>query len=777
MLLPLIGAAWLFGFAAKGALGAPWWLAGAALACGAAGATWRLGPRRGALLGAIALATLAGGLRFELGVATPDEPPGTVFTGELTISGTIASEPDPAARSVTYRLAIDASSAHEHALEGAAVLVTLHQYTELLPGDRLRVRGRIEQPSANLDGFDHRAWLLARGIVGRMPFPTIEAVERGPASRERLSARLRLHIERVLEHALPEPEAALAAGIAVGRDDGMPPALVEDFRVSGLSHLTAVSGGNVAIVSAVAFALLVPVAGRKWAVAPAVAIVAACLVAAGFEATIVRASIMAWIFLAGLWLGRPQSGLSGLAVAAIAMTAWSPAIARDVGFQLSLAATAGLILLTPWFSSAATWLAERAGIGAIVGTWPLQALSFTLAATVATLPIVAHTFERVSLSGFIANIAAQPLFVVAFTLSLGVALAGSAWEPAGWLLGLAAYYPLAAINALARAAAAPPGAAVSTGGLGAAAATVWLCALGAAGAALYLRPLPPVVRREASRRDLLVRRGIVAAAAGAAATWAGVASLAPLPGPGKLEVHILDVGQGDAILLRTPGGQDILVDGGPSGITLARELGAVLPHWDRTLDFVVLTHAQEDHVAGLVEALRQFDVGTLAEGSTTSTSLSYRLFAEHAGRAVLLQRHDLIAIDGVRIEVAWAPPDGEGWSANDASVVLRVRYGDAVLLLTGDIEAGAQQVLVEQGGIRAQVLKVPHHGAATSDAAFFRAVGADVSLIPVGASNPYGHPREETLALLGSVAVFRTDIHGRISLSTDGAAWRVWTER
>ncbi len=241
-------------------------------------------------------------------------------------------------------------------------------------------------------------------------------------------------------------------------------------------------------------------------------------------------------------------------------------------------------------------------------------------------------------------------------------------------------------------------------------------------------------------------------------------------GPSDFEMVVLDVGQGDAILLTTPGGHHVLVDGGPSGIGLARELGAELPHWERQLDAVILTHPDEDHVAGLPEVLARYGVGLEHDTGVTKDTHAYAVYRQRAGERDEVRRGDSWELDGVRFEVLW-PPDGYSDEAtNETSIVLRVTYGDVHFLLTGDFEAGAQHALMALDDVSADVLKVPHHGSKTTAADFLDAVGAQVAIISVGAENRFGHPSAEVLEELTGTTMLRTDLDGRVTVKTDGHA-------
>lgn len=312
MALPLAGLAWFAAMAAVAALDLPAWLLPLVLLSLA---------RWSAALAILAVVALAGGWRLE----TADYgalPAAVALVGQdVTVEGDVVSEPDPGERSTGFDVALDRVFSPAGALPTAGkVRLTDHQYSDLLPGDRVRLSGELAEPPV-FPGFDYRGFLARCGVVGLMRFPQVELLERGEVSFARQTAKARLALDRRLQQALPEPEASLAAGIAFGRDGTLPDDLYDDFRDSGLAHLVAVSGSNVSLVTQLAFLLTIPLLGRRRAILPALLLGAAYLVAAGFSPSVVRAGVMAAILLAGLWLGRPQSGLPALALAGMLMTA------------------------------------------------------------------------------------------------------------------------------------------------------------------------------------------------------------------------------------------------------------------------------------------------------------------------------------------------------------------------------------------------------------------------------------------------------------------------
>ncbi len=776
MVLIALALGWFTGLVPVAAWSAPWWVGAAwivaalpALALSGARARWKLAAA------VIVMALVAG---WRLDHALDAAPPAVVaFTGqEATVTGTVVSEPDPGAVSTSYELRIDELAADGTLVRDAGLVrVTLHQYASFLPGDRLRLTGEIELPPV-FDGFDYRSYLRQRGIWATMLFPRFELVGAGDRSFARETVRARLALDRSLQRSLPEPEASLAAGIAFGRDGNLSQESKEAFNRSGLRHLVAVSGSNVSLVAAVTLALAIPLMGRRHAWIPAALTIGVYLLAAGFSPSVARAGVMAGIYLAGGVAGRPQSGLPALGGALILMTLVEPANTLDVGFQLSMAATAGLLTLAPWLSYVLELWTLKTRVP--VPRWVTQVSALSVAASIATAPIMWASFGELSLASPFANLVVEPVFVVAFWTSLIAAVLGAWPDQLGWLAGIAAYYPLAFINGVATAASSLPFASTSPGRGSAGAAFAVSVPLLLSGAVAY-RYVPPVTQAppRTERRQRLVNRLLLAGAGGCLALAAIPLTILPARGPGELRVEFLDVGQGDAILVTTPHGRQVLVDGGPSGVGLARELGEVLPHWDRTLDVVVLTHPQEDHAGGLPGIASRMSVATAYTSGHTNGTLTFAAFEDRFATPEVLAAGARFTIDGVVFEVLWPPPGLEPRQLNDASVVLRVSYGSVAFLLAGDIEAAAQLELMSSADVDAAILKVPHHGSKTSATEFLSAVRPAIAVIQVGADNRFGHPHAETLEALASSRVYRTDQHGRVTISTDGRSITVATER
>jgi competence protein ComEC len=554
-----------------------------------------------------------------------------------------------------------------------------------------------------------------------------------------------------------------------------------------------------------AFAWLV---GRRKAALLAFAAVAGYVLLTGASPSLMRAAIMGGLYLTATLLGRPNSGIVSLLVAGAVMAGLQPTVVRDASFQLSFAATAGLILLVPLMRQHIDGrLPEplRTGPGGAL----FEIAVVTAAASIATLPLIALEFQRVSLIALPANLLVLPAFPFILLSSTFAAALGVVSDTLGHLSGCFAWLGLSYMIAMVRLLADVPFAslevrrfniemcAASYGGL---AAGCWLLSRRRPGSEALRRLGRPVGRvlSVPARPLRLVPAGWLATGLALPALIAWMVVLGSpdsrlVPGvfaapDGRLTVEVFDVGQGDSILIRTPDGREVLVDGGPDGEVIQRELGEALPFWDHSLDMVVLTHPDSDHITGLLKVLERYHIDWVAEGpgeaQPSDLAKAWQRLIDEKGIPI----QDVGAggwIDlgrGARLEILGPPEQslvGTSADRNNNSVVVRLAWGSISFLLAGDIQsAGEQALLDERVDLRSTVLKVAHHGSAYSTTQeFLDAVRPALAVISVGANNDFGQPAPSTLARLDDTVLYRTDQQGDVTFSTDGERLWVSTER
>lgn len=592
--------------------------------------------------------------------------------------------------------------------------------------------------------------------------------------------------ERALDglgRGVPAREAELARGFVLGEDEGIDPRTEEDFRRAGLSHLLAVSGQNVTLLALLALPLLgalgIPLRERLvWIVA----LIAVYVPLAGSGPTIQRAAVMGVAGLLATLAGRRASRLYALALALVVTLAVDPGVAADIGWQLSFAAVAGIFVLAAPLRAA---VERRIGGGG----WRralADGAAVTAAATLATAPLVAFHFGTLSTVTLFANLLAMPAVAPAMWLGMASAAAaqvpGLPVEPLNWVNAL-----LLAYVAQVAAWCGGPGWAEVEVRLGAGGLVLAYVAL-AAGVALAFR-LGHHARLAAARRRAAVRPatmagswrtaghrtagrgptarrvslGLVLLAALAAAFGADGGGSSSAPPSSGLRVSVLDVGQGDAILLQPPAAPAVLVDGGPDGAGLATELDEAGVDG---LAAAVVTHDQSDHAGGVEELLGHFPVERLVYSRLGRQPLGL-------ARAAGAEPVQVAAGEGLRsgdlsLQVLWPPREllgapSVGADPNQLALVLLARWHRFSMLLCADAEAEA--VPLDPGPV--DVLKVAHHGSEDAGlAALLERTRPGLAVISVGDGNPYGHPTAATLATLAGhgVPTLRTDRDGTVTL-------------
>jgi competence protein ComEC len=771
------------------------WLAGVGAA-----AQVSLAPRAWLLAGVVALALAVFGRKTRLFIALiflagcalgaaryqvsqkPPEP-GHITTyndgGQLVVYGQITAPPRQRDRYVEAVLEVSMAGPSSQPLATSHGLIQLRspRFIPLQYGDWITATGRLQTPRSS-DDFDYRAYLARRDIYGEMLFPVVEPATGPQPHPLRLALfQFRTRAADTIETLLSEPQAALLQGILLGDDSRLPPELKEAFRISGTSHIIAISGFNIAILAGILLRLVLPLTGPRWAIWPALVTIALYTLFVGADASVVRAAVMAGLYLlTGRWLGRTLLPYAALLFAAFVMTFVRPAVLWDAGFQLSFAATLGLLLYVEPLSRRThallkRWTTEERA--ARINRLLAEGVIVTLAAQLVTLPLLLYHCKQLALLGPLANLfilPAQPGVMIWGGLAT---LSGMLWTPLGQLLALPAWLFLTYSIAVAEWFAALPFAAIrlTLSPAGVIAAYLLLAAV------TWFAHFPPrlLLQRTREQAPRLALTGMVALSA-IAWQWTQTRP------DGRLHVSFLDVGQGDATLIRTPNGRRVLIDGGHYPSQLQSHLGRLLPVGDRRLDLVITTHPDADHVAGLPDLLDRYRVGQLlTNGAAAEADSAYAALLAAAGEQKVplarAQAGEHIWLDeGVTLHVIY---DGStAGSGNDASLALRLTYGNFSLLLTADGERAAEEAMVASGiPLTSNVFKAGHHGARTSSNDFFlAAVQPGVVVISSGAGNHAGHPHPEVLerAAATGASILRTDELGTIEAITDGQ--HIWWE-
>ncbi|MEO8678977.1 MAG: DNA internalization-related competence protein ComEC/Rec2 [Vicinamibacterales bacterium] len=645
------------------------------------------------------------------------------------------------------------------------------QAAEWRAGRVLRMPAILRRPARYLDvGVPDQERLLARrgiALVGTVKSAAlVDVVKRGWWFDE-AAARARGFARRSIQHhvgARDSQAGAIATAILIGDRGALDASVERRLQEAGTYHVIAISGGNIAILAGLVIGALWWVGLRDHiGAAAAIIVLVAYAFLTGGGASVMRATMMAAIYLSLRLIDQRTPPLQAMAITAAALLIVSPLSIGDVGFWLTFGATAAIIV----------------GAGRVVlpqAAWLRNPLALVLAsacAEVVLMPLGALIFQRVTLAGLVVNLAAVPCMAVVQIAAMGTVAADGVGlarlaGAAGWVTR------------------------ISADGLVQSAALVDLAPW------LVWRVPPPGLALVAAYYVALVawlrtRGRFALIAAVASFLWIAVApaTLARVHGDGQLHLTMMDVGQGDAMLVTLPNGRTLMVDAG--GVSMRgdfdigdRVLGpAIRARGVGRLDYLAVTHGDPDHIGGAASLTRDFSPLELWEGTPVPRHEPTRVLHDTAtlGRSSwrTLQRGDRIEAGGVELRIHHpAPPDWERQKVrNDDSLVIEIRFGQVSMLLTGDIEREGEQALIPALDLLPiVVLKAPHHGSGTSSTeAFLSAVKPDIVLISCGRGNPYGHPVPYVLDRYRSMRaeIFRTDQDGQIEVVTDGRSVGIHT--
>ena len=640
-------------------------------------------------------------------------------------------------------------------------------------GDVVRLRGKLETPPSNED-FSYQEYLARQGILSYMSSAEVTLLP-GNAGNPIIAATYALK-EKALDNVYRlflDPEASLLAGILLGVDSGLPNALQQAYKDTGTAHIIAISGFNISIIAGIFFSLFSRVLGQRRGAATAILGIAFYTFLVGASAAVVRAALMGTLSLFAMQFGRRQMGLNTLAFVGALMALWNPLIIWDAGFQLSFFATLGLILYGEPFQQAAERFMTRffpasnaQQIAKLLGDYVL----LTLAAQLTTLPIMAFQFKQISLVSLIANpfiLPAQPAVMILGGLAV---IASLIIFPVGQILAWIAWPLTAYTNRVVELFNSIPHGVIYLGGFSVAFVALFYVALFAV--TFAGSRLKEIFVSLSNRFKYLPTATILTALfICTLLTWR-VAADAP---DGKLHITFLNIGSADAVLIKTPTGRNILINGGPSTSLLSDALGQRLSFFDHGLDWLIVASTADNQVAALPRVLQRYPPQHVLWSGNQQASFSSRNLAQFlADQSVPVmqaqegQEFDLG--DGAKLKVL---------NVSSLGSTLLIEWNSfRVLLPIGENLDTLDQLEMGNAVQPVTVLSLAQSGyAPLSPQDWITNLNPQLIVLSVAAGDINGLPDQATLDALAGRSLLRTDQNGWIQVMTDGKQMWVSVEK
>lgn len=710
---------------------------------------------------------------FRFDIAQPEQDKNHVSRlndrGQLTLHGTVVEEPE--VLDTRLQILVEADKAAGELVDGR-VLLYADRTSKISYGDEIEAFGTLRTPP-EIDEFDYRNYLARQKIFSMMPGAdvTVLSTDNGFFLYEVLFD-LKANARDFINESLQEPQASLLVGILLGDDNGLSEAVEEDFIITGTSHVIAISGFNMVILAQVLMSILRRFTKEETAAFLGVIAIIIYTIFVGAGAAVVRAAVMSCILIIAQALHRKTHLPTSLAFVALFLSLLNPYTLWDVGFQLSFAAVIGMAVFVPpmergiekFFNQVSNREISQKILAVLT-----EPLIVTLAAQITTLPLILFYFGRLSVVSPVVNfiiIPFQPLILlfgaIGVIIGLMVAPLGELILTGTWLfLSITVevidfFASLSFADTELQISAVPV--IIFFSGL-----LVWV---------LYQSTRPRWAMQIAGNFNAQIPLRVVQVSSliALALVFSGMTKQPD----GRFHASFLNVGNGNGVLIESPRGGIILVDGGEFPSRLLNELGEKLPPRSRHIDVLVITAPDPENIAALPEVIDRYKIGVALITGQDSDLPEYQailsqLEEKEVPIVVATAGYTLTTDDGIELEVIYpfTVPEAD---AENASMVLRVTYDLSIVLLTGNINAEIEAELLKNPHlIQSNVLQVPNHGDGDSSSqAFLEVAQPQVSIIHLDAANQRGRPSPTVIDRLSSSRLFRTDQHGTIEIVLEG---------
>jgi competence protein ComEC len=732
----------------------------------------------------VLLALFLGGARYQLVQPTVDESFVAWYNdrpGKTVIEGVLISPPDIRDKYTNLKIrctqlrSTDESSFT--AIEGL-LLAKVANGSDWHYGDLLSVEGLLETAPEN-EEFSYREYLARKNIHSYMPQTKATLLQHNQGNMFlSLIFRLKEIALKTVYQLYPDPEASLLAGILLGVESGIPEDVQQAFRDTGTSHIIAISGFNITIIAgllATIFSRLIGHGrkGARWGALFALIGIITYTILVGGDAAVVRAAIMGGLTLLAMQLGRRQDGINSLAVVAAIMAMINPNVLWDVGFQLSFAATLGLVMFAEPFQNAFINVASRRlpsetaqRLSGPIGEY----LLFTLAATLLTLPITLYHFQRLSLTALLANPLILPVQPPVMLLGGMAVILGMVYQPLGQLVAYLAYpfvaYTIHVVELLAKI----PHGVITLGRISLLIVVLfYIFLIGWFFAGSHVHKWLKNRNIELPSKTWALALGLVGILT--IYVWQ-VAFTSP---DGRLHLTVLNVGTGDALLVQSPTGRYLLIDGGPSSRRLSEGLGRRLSPANRKLDYIVIGATEDEQIAALPSIIERFPPANVLWSGPRTANFNTRVLRKRLtemGSPIITARpgQTLDLGDGATLRVLAITKRGAvymlEWQNFRALLPIGIDFDSMARLQKHHSSPEITVLLLSDGGY-----------APVNPPSWIAYLKPRLILLSVGGGNSRDLPDTETLEAIEGYNLFRTDVNGWIHLATDGEHMWVEVER
>ena len=693
---------------------------------------------------------------------------------DLLITGTIIEPPDYRDTYTNLRVDVDKVDTGDGDLPvHGLILIRASSNQTFEYGEKIRLRGKLKTPPENED-FSYRDYLARQHIHSYMSSAKVTVLP-GMGGNPIVAALYKIKDKSLanIYHMFPDPESSLMAGILLGVDTGLTEELQQAFKNTGTAHIIAISGFNISIIAGIFFAFFSRFLGDRRGAAVAILVIIIYTFIVGADAAVVRAAVMGSLALLARQVGRRQTALNTLLAVAMLMCLWNPLYIWDVGFQLSFFATLGLILYATPFSEFATRIITKyfpSSTGEKIAELFAEFVLLTLAAQLTTIPIMAYQFGRISLVSFIANpfiLPPQPAVMIIGGLAVLLSLV---WLPLGQLVAWIAYpfvvYTIRMVELFDRV----PHGTIFLGDF-----SIWIV-IG------FYALLFAVTLNWSSFREWIRSLGQRAGTVGVGSVililtialllvWRAAVAIPD----GLMHVTFMDVGSADGVLIKTPSGKTILINGGDSVTTLSDELGRRLSAFDHKLDWLVIAGTDEQQVAALPRVLDRYPPQTVLwsgnkQGSFSSQVLSEYLTLQGTYMIEAKAGEELDLGDGATLKMLTVGPRGS---------VLLLEYQNFRALLPIGMSFDALNQLKEGASIGpVSVLSLADSGYLPSNPPeWIQNLNPELVILSVAAGDENGMPDADVMESVKDYSVLRTDQNGWIEIATNGQQMWVNVER